>query len=131
MKGFKNVNEAKNWTLRKTFLLRRAVRPNNVVDRGKKFEIEDLFDFPKPKTQIKKEIKRNSSVSTVVLSEPEMKVRRLTRKKSEIYTINPNLNSNFTINTFSLSNMRLRKYTYNPKNNETKLKVVIAGSKFN
>lgn len=131
------IDEAKNWTLRKSFLMRRVSKPNNVLDRSKKFVIEDLYIFPKTEKKEEKVekgeklLKRNTSASNVALSEFEQKQnRRMTRKRSEIFTINPNLNSNFTINTFSLSNMRLRKYTYNPKQADTKLKVVIAGSKF-
>lgn len=124
------INELKNWSLRKTFIVRRSIAPNNVLDRTHKFKIEDLFDFPKSPQKPVKTVKKPKSIPETSESKPEPQPnKKMKRRCSEIFTINPNLNSNFTMNTFSMSKLRLRKYTYKPKQQNVKLKVVIGANK--
>ena len=126
------TNDKKNQDLRKSFILRRSLAPNNVLDRTHKFKIEDLFDFPQSPPSVKTLPRRQSKLMNTSEDKavPLHNIRKSTRKCSEIFTINPNLNSNFTMNTFSLSNFRLRKYTFKPKEPNIKLKVVIGINKF-
>lgn len=124
------INDNKNRNLRKSFILRRSLAPNNVLDRTQKFKIEDLFEFPKcpPSVQPIPRIPSKLISPSEDNAKPLPK-KKITRRCSEIFTINPNLNSNFTMNTFSLSNFRLRKYTFKPKEPNIKLKVVIGINK--
>lgn len=125
------INELKNWSLRKTFIARRSIAPNNVLDRSHKFKIEDLFDFPKSPQKLEKTVKKPQPMPEAPEPKPDLLPNnKMKRRRSEIFTINPNLNSNFTMNTFSMSKMRLRKYTYKPKEQNVKLKVVIGLNKF-
>ena len=73
------IDEAKNWNLRKSFLMRRVIKPNNVLDRSKKFVIEDLYNFPKAQNnegkveEEGKRLKRKASAPNIPVSEFKQK----------------------------------------------------------
>lgn len=120
------VNE-KNKIFRKKMLLKRTGNESAPVLKKKKFQIEDLYEFPQ--TANRTHIFKRNSVKTMKI--PIVSVKKLSetewKKPEQKFFINPNLNQNFAVQAYSLSSYCKMKLLNNQSKSIAKesLRVVI------
>lgn len=124
----KITDEQKLSFTRRSFL-KKSVSQNSIsrlalatCKKNRKFEIEDLFDMPEPKRNlyISTSKTRPSTSSNARKNDSEIvrpftaEISKFPESNSHKYLKNPNLNHNFTFQTFNLTKQKLTQFIYNP-----------------